>query len=334
MPLKVKFTDLLGFDTIPHPQTVKPSVQTPAQLPLTLHNDKAGTLQFSNLVLPYMHIMSLNWETGNEDMILYDDSAPLESININFQVAGNMFTTFRGLHHNLDMKSGTHNLVYIPEDGDTHKIHRKQTLSLVHVSLDKDFFLSSIGQDDKWGNDATETISRKKPFSGITGTLDINARMQQLIKSVYHCEEVGPMRNMLIQSRTLELIALQISQFTSSTQEENNIKTADTDKLHNIKLYIDQHFLSDLSLTGLAQVSLLNEFKLKQGFKKLFGTTVFSYIRELRMNYARTMLTDTLASIDEVADAIGYEHTQHFSIAFKKHFGYNPSELRKKSRSA
>ena len=329
MPVKMKISDTFDFRVLPHPKSIVPSLTTQPGPPGVLYNEKAGQLEFSNLAFPNMHIMCMGWQTANEDLLLFDDPTADGNININFQLNGDMYTTFPGLPHNLDMKRSTHNLVFIPDPGDVHSIKKNQTLSLLHISLDKDFFMNCIGQNDAWSERAYETISKGRPFSGKHGTLHITAQMQQLIHGIYHCKETAPMRSLLIQSRTLELLALQIGQFTQAANTIHPVKNDDIDKLHRLKAYIDEHFLDELSLSQLAKISLLNEFKLKSGFKVVFSITVFGYIRNLRMNYAKQLLLDMSMTVAEVAMITGYEHTQHFSAAFKKHFGINPSLIRK-----
>ncbi len=322
--------DVFDFRVLPHPKTIVPSLLTTEPgSPGIVSDPKAGTLEFSNLAFPHMHIMCMGWHTGDEDLILYDEPLPNETVNINFQLSGDMFSTFTGLPHNLDMQPARHNLVFVPEPGDVHRIKKNQTLSLLHISLEKDFFMNCIGQHDAWSEQAYEAISKGRPFSGRHGTLDITLQMQRLIHSIYNCEERGSMRSLLIQSRTLELLALQIRQFAQSPQTFIAVKSEDLDKLYRLKAYLDEHFLQDLSLTQLSKVSLLNEFKLKSGFKAVFNTTVFGYIRNLRMQYAKRLLCDMNMQVAEVAMITGYEHVQHFSVAFKKHFGISPSILKK-----
>lgn len=321
--------DVFDFRVLPHPKVIVPSLlTTESGFRGVVSDPKAGTLEFSNLAFPHMHIMCMGWRTGDEDLMLYDEPLPNETVNINFQLNGDMYSTFTGLPHNLDMQRARHNLVFVPEPGDVHRIKRNQTLSLLHISLGKDFFMNSIGQHDAWGEQAYEAISKGKPFSGRHGTLDITLQMQQLIHGIYKCEERGSMRSLLIQSRTLELLALQVKQFAQDPHAVIAVKNDDKDKLHQLKAYLDEHFLEDLSLTQLAKISLLNEFKLKSGFKAVFNTTVFGYIRNLRMQYAKRLLCDMNLQVAEVAMITGYEHTQHFSIAFKKHFGISPSALK------
>ncbi len=329
MLVKLKMSDVFDFRVLPHPKSIVPSLLTTASgFPGVVHDDKAGTIEFGNLAFPHMHIMSMAWRTGADDLVLYDEPLPNENININFQMSGDMFSTFTGLKHNLDMQRAKHNMVFVPEPGDMHRIKKNQTLSLLHISLEKVFFMNCIGQHDAWSEHAYEAISKGQPFSGWHGTLDITAQMQQLIHGICHCRETGPMRNLLIQSRTLELLSLQIGQFAQAPQA-GTVKNDDADKLYRLKAYLDEHFLDDLSLTRLAKISLLNEFKLKSGFKAVFKTTVFAYIRNLRMQYAKQLLCDMNMQIAEVAMITGYEHPAHFSVAFKKHFGINPSAFRK-----
>lgn len=83
--------------------------------------------------------------------------------------------------------------------------------------------------------------------------------------------------------------------------------------------------MEDLTLTGLCRVGMLNEFKLKKGFKALFGTSVIQYAKTLRMQYAQNLLRDHNRSVEEVSCLLGYQYPNHFSTAYRKHFGVAPS---------
>jgi AraC-like DNA-binding protein len=81
-------------------------------------------------------------------------------------------------------------------------------------------------------------------------------------------------------------------------------------------------------LRSLARQFGINEFKLKKGFRELFGATVFGYIHTLKMHHARTMMEEAGASVSQAASRTGYKNANHFSAAFKKQFGMSPSALR------
>ncbi|SDF32082.1 AraC-type DNA-binding protein [Dyadobacter soli] len=320
--------DILDFNPIPNPQSVIPGVPVDNQGEfLTRYHPKVGEMKFKSLLFPHLHLMNLHW-TSREDVVLYD-STPVDTININFHMAGRLDTKFEGLSHDLNMRPGKHNLVFSPEGADTNRVAANDSLEMFHISLDKAFFANLIGCDDHWSERIHKNLLHNRPFSGITGTADTTPLMHSLIREVKQCRQMGAMRNLMIQSRVLELLALQIEQFRGPERVEG-ISAADTDKLYQLKYFLDTHFLEEFSLAELSRVCLLNEFKVKKGFKELFGNTVFGYLRQLRMGYAERLLLDASCSVEEVSDLLGYEHAQHFSIAFKKYRGINPSMIRNK----
>lgn len=103
----------------------------------------------------------------------------------------------------------------------------------------------------------------------------------------------------------------------------------DVRALHEIRDYLETHpEQGDLSLKKLSQRAGMNIFKLKYGFKKLFGAPVFTFAFDVRMNIARELLTGTDKPISEIAGMVGYKGTSSFIQAFKKKYGYPPGRLR------
>jgi AraC family transcriptional activator of pyochelin receptor len=100
----------------------------------------------------------------------------------------------------------------------------------------------------------------------------------------------------------------------------------DREKIFAVKDYIEKAYLESLTLKDFTYAFVLNEFKLKKGFKYFFNTTVFGYILELRFRKAKELLSERQMNISEVAEFIGYNNTSSFSYEFKKRFGYSPSQ--------
>lgn len=89
--------------------------------------------------------------------------------------------------------------------------------------------------------------------------------------------------------------------------------------------------LQDLSqpptIAALARDVGLNQLKLKQGFKTLFGTSVYALFQQHRMDRARDLLR--AHSVTETALTLGYSNLSHFSTAYRKRFGVLPRHERK-----
>jgi AraC-like DNA-binding protein len=82
-----------------------------------------------------------------------------------------------------------------------------------------------------------------------------------------------------------------------------------------------------MSLQELARQVGINEFKLKNGFKELFQTTVFGYLSDVKLQNAKQQLLEGVP-IKSVAEALGYSSVQHFGNAFRKKFGVSPGKVR------
>tara|TARA_R110002073_G_scaffold327921_3_gene508845 strand:- start:2797 stop:3780 length:984 start_codon:yes stop_codon:yes gene_type:complete len=74
-----------------------------------------------------------------------------------------------------------------------------------------------------------------------------------------------------------------------------------------------------------------NEFKLKYGFKELYGTTVHRFLMQERLRKAQMMIQYSDVSLKLIAYMVGFKSMPHFSRSFKKRYGYSPSALRKNS---
>jgi len=92
--------------------------------------------------------------------------------------------------------------------------------------------------------------------------------------------------------------------------------------------YLHQHLEESHTLKSLAQEVGTNTFKLKTGFKQLYRTSVFAFLREERLQKARELLYKTDLPVYKISALVGYKNHANFSATFKKRFGFPPSKLR------
>lgn len=85
------------------------------------------------------------------------------------------------------------------------------------------------------------------------------------------------------------------------------------------------------NLKDLAHQLGTNEFKLKYGFKELYGTTVFKYLVQERLRKAKTLVQYTQLNFKSIAKMVGFKSVPHFSRAFSEQYGYSPKIFRKKA---
>lgn len=94
--------------------------------------------------------------------------------------------------------------------------------------------------------------------------------------------------------------------------------------LREVAAYLDSHLEEEHTLADLSRRFNLNEFKLKRGFKSLFGITVFRHLRQRRIEMAAQLLKESDRSVLEIANAVGYSNPSHFARNFKDQVGLLP----------
>jgi AraC-like DNA-binding protein len=151
--------------------------------------------------------------------------------------------------------------------------------------------------------------------------------MQISLQQILQCPYRGCTRRMFLESKVLELMTLILEQEIAARDGKHplvDLKPDDVDRLHWAREVLHQHLDQPLSLAQLARQVGLNECSLKQGFRQLFGTTVFGYLRQYRMERARLLLLEGRMNVGETAQAVGYTSRSRFAAVFRKTFGVNP----------
>jgi AraC family transcriptional activator of pyochelin receptor len=191
--------------------------------------------------------------------------------------------------------------------------------------------------NDKW----LLAIENGQPMVTLHKSRPMSHSIQQNVKQLLNCPYTGQLGLYCRESIVRLLLIQQLAEFTgdhSLSQQKSNglnapakLNSKDVAALHDLREYLEQHFLEDVSLDKLARRAGLNNFKLKHGFRTLFKTSVMRFIDEKKMDYARQLLLDHQENNDrfDLSDLLGYNHYSNFSAAFKKHFGHSPSTYRK-----
>lgn len=138
---------------------------------------------------------------------------------------------------------------------------------------------------------------------------------------------LGRIRSVWMQGKMLELISSHKQQLEERNSQDLGISKSEAKKIKDAEKIISCNYLDPPSLDGLARATNLNTFKLKKGFKLIYGKPVFSYLRDKRLNKAHRLLEKGEKNITQAAYSVGYSSIGSFSNAFMDHFGYRPSDV-------
>ena len=162
----------------------------------------------------------------------------------------------------------------------------------------------------------------------------ITAAMQIAIQQMLQCRYQGMTQNMYLDSKIWELLALLLEDVTAQddSDQPGKLKPEDVERVHYARELLLTQLNNPPSLMELARQLGLNDFKLKRGFRQVFGTTVFGYLHQHRLEQARELLEMENLNVTEVARQVGFADRSYFAAAFRKKFGMNPSVYQRQRR--
>lgn len=91
--------------------------------------------------------------------------------------------------------------------------------------------------------------------------------------------------------------------------------------------FMEQNFTEDLSMEEFASYTGRSLATFKRDFAKLSNLPPQKWIIEHRLELAHRLLTEHKAQATDVAYRVGFKNRSHFSVAFKRHYGYAPSAV-------
>jgi AraC-like DNA-binding protein len=172
-------------------------------------------------------------------------------------------------------------------------------------------FLSADNKDKKYYSQ--EAVS---PAIAIVLSQIMNYNLHRSIKELY------------IKGKVYELISLYFNKSQDADVEqcpflvdEDNVK-----RIRKAKEIIISRMAEPPSLQDLSEEIGLSLKKLKEGFKQIYGDSVYSFLFDYKMEYARKMLESGKHNVNEVGLKVGYSTSSHFIAAFKKKYSTTPKK--------
>lgn len=122
-----------------------------------------------------------------------------------------------------------------------------------------------------------------------------------------------------------------LTQYTIENAAQLPEKNTDNDPIAKAATYITKNLHKKIYLAQIAEKAGLSYVQFIRRFKAATDMTPSEYVFALRLQKARSLLTQTRLPIRQIANACGFENEYYFSNFFKKHTGFSPSAFRKET---
>jgi AraC-like DNA-binding protein len=157
---------------------------------------------------------------------------------------------------------------------------------------------------------------------------NISPSMAIVLSQLFHFNLNPSIKNLYYKGKGYELLSLYFNRSEDPNAEqcpflidEDNVM-----KIRRAKEIIIANISEPPGLHELADQVGLNLKKLKTGFKQIYGDTVYGFLFDYKMDYARKLLDSGSYNVNEVGLKIGYSTGSHFISAFKKKFATTPKK--------
>jgi len=156
----------------------------------------------------------------------------------------------------------------------------------------------------------------------------INPSMAIVLSQLFHFNLHPSIKKLYFKGKIYELLSLYFNRAEDPNAEQCPflIDEENVIKIRKAKDFVIANMAEPPGLQELADEVGINLKKLKMGFRQIYGDSVYSFLFDYKMDYARKLLDSGSFNVNEVGLRIGYSTSSHFIAAFKKKFGTTPKK--------
>jgi AraC-like DNA-binding protein len=260
---------------------------------------------------------------GNE-IIHINNQVGQGLIQFHFGIKGKAKFIFNQGNYALELKEEKSLLLYNPQKELPLNLELAPNSWVVSVIISIQKFHSLFSSEAEHIPFISKENSDKKYYK----EENISPSMAIVLSQIFHYSLNPSIKNIYYKGKGYELLSLYFNRNEDPTAEqcpflidEENIL-----KLKKAKEIIIANMAEPPGLQELADEIGLSLKKLKMGFKQIYGDTVYGFLFDYKMDYARKLLDSGSYNVNEVGLKIGYSTGSHFIAAFKKKFATTPKK--------
>lgn len=230
----------------------------------------------------------------------------------------------------LDIKDNMTSINLIQTEQGLNTIKKDNHVQSLHIIFKKSFLQENLLDTNNY-IPILEFFDRKTNAKNLKTSLT-NIKNQIIVNEIYHQKYSGSLNKLFLQSKVLELFFNEFQEMESiNTSKNSKVKFSQYDKeaIYHAKDIMLNNIKKPPSISSLAKLVRLNEFKLKTGFNMFFNTSPYKMLHEYRMEKAKELLQSADMNVSEVSQEVGYKYIHNFSKVFSKRFGVRPKDLMK-----
>ncbi|CAM1340560.1 helix-turn-helix transcriptional regulator [Tenacibaculum amylolyticum] len=288
---------------------------------MTLKNIAKSTFNETNLENGFLLLEFINDSMETQRFERDIDSS---FIQLHFCIHGNAKFHFNNGNYTFDILEEHSILLYNPQQKLPLNLEIKPKSTLVSLLVSIKKFHSLFSSEASYIPFLSEENANRKYYDDSI----IKPTVLIVLKQLINANVNSSIRNLYIKGKIYELLSLHFQKDEAIDGEYCPFLVDERDvlKIRKAKDIIISKMAEPPTLQELANEIGLNLKKLKEGFKQVYGDTVYSFLFDYKMEHARKLLESNQYNVNEVGLQVGYSTASHFISAFKKKFGTTPKQ--------
>jgi LacI family transcriptional regulator len=111
-------------------------------------------------------------------------------------------------------------------------------------------------------------------------------------------------------------------------RQSTDVLAIDEPRVAKAMAFIQEHALEGIKVTDVVEAAAVSRSGLETRFSKLLGYTIRTAIRQVQLERARRLISDTNLPLKQVASDTGFRSVQHMTTLFGKAFRCSPAKYR------
>lgn len=225
----------------------------------------------------------------------------------------------------VTIKAGESAFLSCPSHADTITNIPSNHLLRIYLMLEGEILSSFAKGDEDYFSPALKSLDKKQPSRIV---LPVTPLMRAALHQILHCPYCGQAGHLYLESKAMELLSHKLAQLHPSDGCRHfKLKSADYERIIHVAEILVNNMESPPDTMELALTVGLSRSKLQRCFFRVYGVSLFEYLRNHRLQMARQLLQSGEVNVTEAALRVGYANQSYFAKAFKTMFGVVPSAL-------
>ena len=266
----------------------------------------------------------LHFQNDSDEIQRFERDIDNTYIQLHFCIKGNSKFHFNNGTYIFDVLDKHSILLYNPQLKLPINLEKRPKTTLLSLLISIEKFHSLFSKESGYIPFLSPDNANKKYYDDSVIKPTVLVVLQQIINSNIN----SSVKDLYIKGKIYELLSLHFQKDEASTGEYCPFLVDEQHvlKIRKAKDIIISNMVDPPSLQELANNVGLSLKKLKEGFKQIYGDTVYSFLFEYKMEHARKLLESNQHNVNEVGLRVGYSTASHFIAAFKKKFGTTPKK--------